>query len=107
MRLRGKRRYMITLKSIPTVNQGFWSITAYNAETGVFDSDQGKPYSFGNNLEMIKLPLDIHIQYDSPGHGIPWVPIPSGKFYVVFRIYSPIDKFEIPPIRRVKSEEAS
>jgi hypothetical protein len=98
-KLTGARRYTLTFKQpmecITAVAPGFWSITAYDSTTGYTIPNSIDRYALGSD-ELLKRDANgsftLYVQRDNPGadHEANWLPISSGPFYLIIRVYAPI-----------------
>ena len=90
---------------------GFWSITAYDID-GYLEANKYNRYASGSNMDLTYNDdgsLDIYLSNKKPA-GVPtmnWVPTPTGKFKLLFRMYWPKESvlngsWKIPPVEKVK-----
>jgi hypothetical protein len=97
-KLTGTRRYTLTFKEpmhcIETVAPGFWSVTAYDSVTGYTIANPINRYALGSD-DLLARNADgsftLYVQRDNPGadHEVNWLPISSGAFYLIIRVYAP------------------
>lgn len=97
-KLTGTRRYTLTFKQpmrcIQAVAPGFWSITAYDSATGYTTPNPIDRYALGSD-DQLKRNADgsftLYVNHDSPGANREgnWLPVPSGVFYLIIRVYAP------------------
>lgn len=81
---------------LPPVN-AFWSLCAYNNNTGLFVENEIGRYSIGSRDSLLYNAdgsLDLYMQTDSPGAGLEsnWLPIPDEAGRFVMRFYWPKDE---------------
>jgi hypothetical protein len=94
-RLTGAHRYSVTFAAgqTPPVN-GFWSLTAYNAEH-LFEPNQLNRFSLGTKSKSMKMNADgsltLYFQNETPGADKEknWVPTPTDEFSLFIRAYWP------------------
>ena len=72
----------------------FWSIVAYDLKTAQFFENPIKRYSIGDRTQGLRVnpdgSLSVLIQHNEPKEGPSnWLPVGSGEFYLVMRIYEP------------------
>jgi hypothetical protein len=97
--LTGARQYTLTFKEpmhcIKAVAPGFWSITAYDSATGFTIPNPIDRYALGSD-DQLKRDADgsftLYVQRDNPGadRKANWLPVSSGAFYLIVRVYAPI-----------------
>jgi hypothetical protein len=97
-KLTGTKRYTLTFKApihcIKAVAPGFWSITAYHSATGYTIPNPIDRYALGSD-DQLKQNADgsftLYVQRDNPGadREANWLPISSGSFYLIIRVYAP------------------
>ncbi|OUL62016.1 DUF1254 domain-containing protein [Flavobacterium sp. AJR] len=111
-KLNGANKYTIHFnkEQVPLAN-AFWSLTAYDSK-GLFAA--GNPmnrFTIGNRDKLIRNAdgsIDIYFQRSYPGkiRESNWLPVSSGDFNIVLRVYSPNEqmlkgKWEIPAIKKI------
>ncbi|WP_205760029.1 DUF1214 domain-containing protein [Arthrobacter sp. PAMC25564] len=73
-------------------NDAFWSLTATDV-VGYMVSNPTNRYSVGDRSPLAQNAdgsVDIYLQHQAPGrHEENWLPTPSGKFKLMFRVYLP------------------
>jgi hypothetical protein len=73
-------------------NDAFWSLTLTDV-VGYMVSNPTNRYSVGNRSPLAQNAdgsVDIYLQHQAPsGHEENWLPTPSGKFKLMFRVYLP------------------
>ena len=95
----GANQYVIHFDQgqFPPVD-AFWSLTMYNAEYFFADNPLNRYTLSSRNKfnENADGSVDLYLQHDSPGADKEsnWLPAPSGKFILMFRLYWPR---ETPP----------
>lgn len=109
----GAHSYVLRFTTAPPA-RSFWSITMYDFKTHLLVDNPIKRYSIGDRTAGLVRGKDgaveIHIQQTKPkGKGANWLPAPTGRFYVVLRLYVPTadylaGKYKIPGIRRLPAK---
>jgi hypothetical protein len=98
-KLTGARRYTLTFKEpvpcIKVVAPGFWSVTAYDSATGYTTANPIGRYALGSDDQLKRDANDsftLYVQRDNPGadREANWLPISSGAFYLIIRVYAPV-----------------
>lgn len=97
-KLIGTKRYALTFKEplhcIKTVAPGFWSVTAYDRATGYTIPNPIGRYALGSD-DRLRRNVDgsftLYVQRDTPGadREANWLPVSSGPFYLIIRVYAP------------------
>jgi hypothetical protein len=98
-KLTGTKLYTLTIKEpmpyIKAVAPGFWSVTAYDSATGYTIPNVIDRYALGSD-DQLKRNADgsftLYLQRDNPGANreANWLPLSSGPFYLIIRVYAPI-----------------
>jgi hypothetical protein len=97
-KLTGAKRYTLAFKEpmqcIRTIPPGFWSITAYDSTTGFTIPNAIDRYALGSDDELKRNAdgsFTLYVQHDSPGpeREANWLPISSGLFYLIIRVFAP------------------
>jgi hypothetical protein len=98
-KLTGTRQYTLTFKEpmdcIKAVAPGFWSVTAYDSATGFTIPNAINRYALGSD-DQLKRNADgsftLYVQRDNPGadREANWLPVSSGAFYLIIRVYAPV-----------------
>jgi hypothetical protein len=108
--LEGSHNYVLHFDKgqAPPVN-AFWSVTAYDTD-GYFIPNAMKRQAIGDRDKLVSNAdgsLDIYIQRDSPGPDKEsnWLPVSTGPFTLLMRLYSPKDDvlsgaWTPPPVNR-------
>ena len=112
-RLNGENEYVLHFEKdgIPEVsNYGFWSITAYNSSDNLLIDNEINRYCVNDRSGLVYNDdgsLDIYISKERPSDdkASNWLPVSSGEFHLVFRIYYPSqeivdNKWQMPIIRK-------
>jgi hypothetical protein len=92
--LDGAKRYVIHVAkgNAPPVD-AFWSYTAYGPDMFFVPNATGRYSISGDTPGLVRNPdgsLDVYLQHDPPaGHEANWLPVPSGPFNLVMRLYLP------------------
>jgi hypothetical protein len=90
-------------------NDAFWSLTIYDAKTKMLVDNPLKRYKFGSDTPGIKRNVDgsfsVTLSAKKPSEGDNWLPIPSGPFYAMLRIYQPKEdvtsgRWKLPELTR-------
>jgi hypothetical protein len=97
-KLSGTKRYTLTFKEpmhcIKSAAPGFWSVTAYDSATGYTIPNRIDRYALGSD-DQLKRNADgsftLYVQGDNPGadREANWLPVASGAFYLIIRVYAP------------------
>ncbi|MGO4491342.1 DUF1214 domain-containing protein [Arthrobacter sp. 2YAF22_2] len=91
-------------------NEAFWSLTPTDV-AGYMVTHPSHRQSVGDRSPLLQNAdgsVDIHLQHQAPnGHGQNWLPTPSGKFKLMFRVYLPgpaiLDgTYQLPPVVRAQ-----
>ena len=110
--LAGAHRYHLHFRPehIPPAG-AFWSLSAYDAQSRRLIENPIQRYSIGDRTPgLVKNSddsLDIHISRERPPEGASnWLPVGTGPFYLVVRIYEPgpsvfDGSYRLPPLERV------
>ena len=110
--LNGQHSYRLHFAkgSLPPVD-AFWSITAYDSRTAQLTENPLRRYAIGDRTKGLRYgkdgSLSIILSASRPRDGIRnWLPIPSGAFHIVTRLYLPkaeaLDgRYALPPVERV------
>lgn len=93
--LSGEHEYTLTLDPTPP-NDGFWSLTMYDAEVFYMVDNPINRYSLGDRTPGIvygdRGEIVIHISHRQPADptaAANWLPAPAGPFRPVLRVYIP------------------
>lgn len=90
--LSGKKTYVLHLYSAPpTLEYGFWSVTAYGEDNFLIDNPLNR-YCLNDRSALKQNPdgsVDILLSKDAPEDTTNWLPIGEGKFHLFLRIYKP------------------
>ena len=104
--LTGEKTYTIHFETLPpTLEGGFWSVTAYGEDDFLIDNSIDR-YCI-NDRSDFKLnadgTLDIILSKDAPEDTSNWLPVSDGEFHLFMRIYVPdmtaLDSWQPPVIR--------
>lgn len=104
--LSGEKTYNLHFESLPpTLNGGFWSVTAYGEDDFLIDNPINR-YCV-NDRSAFKLnddgTLDIVLSKEAPDDTSNWLPVSDGNFHLFMRIYLPdmsaLDNWNPPIIR--------
>ena len=102
----GEKTYTIHFETLPpTLEGGFWSVTAYNEENFLIDNPIDR-YCV-NDRSAYRLnedgTLDITLSKEAPEDTSNWLPVSDGEFHLFMRIYLPdmtaLETWEAPVIR--------
>ncbi|MET3020362.1 DUF1254 domain-containing protein [Flavobacterium hydatis] len=111
-KLNGANKYTIHFNKdqIPPTN-AFWSLTAYDAKGAFATGNPMNRFTIGNRDQLIRNAdgsIDIYFQRSYPGkiRESNWLPVSSGDFNIVLRVYSPNEQmlkgnWEIPAIKKI------
>lgn len=111
--LQGDRLYRIRFPKgqLPPVD-AFWSLTAYDRTTSQLVENPLRRYNIGDRTKGLRYDRDggltLYLSDRKPPQGnANWLPVPSGSFHVVIRLYLPrpsaLDgSYVLPPIERIK-----
>ena len=90
--LTGKRTYKLHFTSFPpTVDNGFWSVTAYGDDDFLIDNPIGR-YCVNDRSGLTPNAdgsVDVILSADAPEDTTNWLPIAKGGFHLFLRIYKP------------------
>ena len=104
--LTGEKTYTIHFETLPpTLEGGFWSVTAYNEENFLIDNPIDR-YCI-NDRSAYQLnddgSLDLVLSKEAPEDTSNWLPVSDGEFHLFMRIYLPdmtaLETWEAPAIR--------
>ena len=104
--LTGEKTYTIHFETLPpTLEGGFWSVTAYNEENFLIDNPINR-YCI-NDRSAYQLnedgTLDLVLSKEAPEDTSNWLPVSDGEFHLFMRIYLPdmtaLETWEAPAIR--------
>ena len=104
--LTGEKTYTIHFETLPpTLEGGFWSVTAYNEENFLIDNPINR-YCI-NDRSAYQLnddgSLDLVLSKEAPEDTSNWLPVSDGEFHLFMRIYLPdmtaLETWEAPVIR--------
>ena len=104
--LTGEKTYTIHFETLPpTLEGGFWSVTAYNEENFLIDNPINR-YCI-NDRSAYQLnedgTLDLVLSKEAPEDTSNWLPVSGGEFHLFMRIYLPdmtaLETWEAPVIR--------
>ena len=104
-KLTGANAYVMHFDSVPpTLEGGFWSVTAYGSDDFLIDNPIDR-YCINDRSDVIYNEdgsLDIVISKDQPDTPN-WLPVSDGEFHIFMRIYTPdmdaLDSWQPPVIR--------
>ena len=90
--LTGDKTYTLHFESLPpTLEKGFWSVTAYGSDDFLIDNPIDR-YCI-NDRSDFKLnedgTLDIVLSKEAPEDDSNWLPVSDGEFHLFMRIYVP------------------
>ena len=103
---RDGKKYTLHFETLPpTLEGGFWSVTAYGEDDFLIDNSIDR-YCI-NDRSDFKLnadsTLDIILSKDAPEDTSNWLPVSDGEFHLFMRIYVPdmtaLDSWQPPVIR--------
>lgn len=90
--LDGKKTYILHFDELPsTVEDGFWSVTAYGEDDFLIDNPIDR-YCLNDRSGLKQNPdgsVDIILSKDAPEDTTNWLPVGEGKFHLFLRIYKP------------------
>ena len=104
--LTGEKTYTLHFEALPpTLEEGFWSVTAYGEDDFLIDNPIDR-YCINDRTDF-KLnadgTLDIVLSKDAPEDTSNWLPVSDGEFHLFMRIYVPdmtaLDTWQPPVIR--------
>ena len=104
--LTGEKAYTIHFETLPpTLEGGFWSVTAYNEENFLIDNPIDR-YCI-NDRSAYRLnedgTLDLVLSKEAPEDTSNWLPVSDGEFHLFMRVYLPdmtaLETWEAPVIR--------
>ena len=104
--LTGEKTYTIHFETLPpTLEGGFWSVTAYNEENFLIDNPIDRycindRSAYRHNEDGT---LDLVLSKEAPEDTSNWLPVSDGEFHLFMRIYLPdmtaLETWEAPVIR--------
>lgn len=90
--LNGEKTYTIHFESLPpTLDNGFWSVTAYGCDDFLIDNPLNR-YCINDRSEFVlgdDGSLDIVLSKEQPENTSNWLPVADGEFHLFMRIYTP------------------
>ena len=104
--LNGEKTFVLHFDALPpTLDNGFWSVTAYGEDDFLIDNPIDR-YCI-NDRSDFKLnadgTLDVLLSKDAPEEISNWLPVSDGEFHLFMRIYVPdmaaLDAWQPPVIR--------
>ena len=104
--LTGEKTYTIHFETLPpTLEGGFWSVTAYNEENFLIDNPIDR-YCINDRSAYRRNEdgtLDLVLSKEAPADTSNWLPVSDGEFHLFMRIYLPdmtaLETWEAPVIR--------
>ena len=104
--LTGEKTYVLHFETLPpTLEGGFWSVTAYNEENFLIDNPIDR-YCVNDRSDFALNEdgtLDIILSKEAPEDTSNWLPVSDGEFHLFMRIYLPdmtaLETWEAPVIR--------
>lgn len=104
--LTGEKTYTIHFETLPpTLEGGFWSVTAYNEENFLIDNPIDR-YCVNDRSAYRRNEdgtLDLVLSKEAPEDTSNWLPVSDGEFHLFMRIYLPdmtaLETWEAPVIR--------
>lgn len=90
--LTGKKTYTLHFDSFPpTLEKGFWSVTAYGEDDFLIDNAIDR-YCVNDRSGLHRNPdgsIDIILSKEAPEDTTNWLPVGEGDFHLFLRIYKP------------------
>ena len=90
--LTGEKTYVLHFETLPpTLEGGFWSVTAYNEENFLIDNPIDR-YCVNDRSGLHRNPdgsIDITLSKEAPADTTNWLPVGEGDFHLFLRIYKP------------------
>lgn len=90
--LTGKKTYTLHFDSFPpTLEKGFWSVTAYGKDDFLIDNPIDR-YCVNDRSGLHRNPdgsIDIILSKEAPEDTTNWLPVGEGDFHLFLRIYKP------------------
>jgi hypothetical protein len=104
--LTGEKTYTIHFETLPpTLEGGFWSVTAYNEENFLIDNPIDR-YCINDRSAYRRNEdgtLDLVLSKEAPEDTSNWLPVSDGEFHLFMRVYLPdmtaLETWEAPVIR--------
>ena len=104
--LTGEKTYVLHFETLPpTLEGGFWSVTAYNEENFLIDNPIDR-YCVNDRSDFALNEdgtLDIILSKEAPEDTFNWLPVSDEEFHLFMRIYLPdmaaLDTWQAPVIR--------
>lgn len=90
--LTGKNTYVLHFDTFPpTIENGFWSVTAYGEDDFLIDNPIGR-YCINDRSDLKRNAdgsVDIILSKEPPEETANWLPVGEGEFHLFLRIYKP------------------
>ncbi len=104
--LTGEKTYVLHFETLPpTLEGGFWSVTAYNEENFLIDNPIDR-YCVNDRSDFALNEdgtLDIILSKEAPEDTSNWLPVSDEEFHLFMRVYLPdmaaLDTWQAPVIR--------
>lgn len=104
--LTGEKSYTLHFASVPpTMENGFWSVTAYGDNNFLIDNPINR-YCINDRSAMERNAdgsVDITLSEAAPKDAVNWLPVGAGNFHLFLRIYKPdwdgLQDWQPPTIR--------
>lgn len=104
--LTGEKKYTLHFETLPpTLEGGFWSVTAYGEDDFLIDNSIDRYCIIDRSDFKLNADgtLDIILSKDAPEDTSNWLPVSDGEFHLFMRIYVPdmtaLDSWQPPVIR--------
>jgi hypothetical protein len=107
--LTGERSYRLSFApgELPPA-EAFWSVTLYNADRFLYPNAFGR-HSIGDRTPGLRMEadgaLEIDFSHQPPVDTRNWLPTPSGRFYLILRLYHPregVRSWRIPALEALE-----
>ncbi|WP_162633286.1 DUF1214 domain-containing protein [Echinicola strongylocentroti] len=102
--LSGNKSYEITIPSSGMIKNenGYWSITVYNAADKYLIPNQKEVYNASSYSSSTNADGSVTVRINPEGNGANAIPTESQNWYCVLRVYEPTDNIQFPDMTTLK-----